>query len=70
MSDKNSKKLREMLAKIKSVDDPFKSSYHTDPRQLILDPETVNQIELDRHQLLCEDLDLLEELDIDNEDYY
>jgi len=62
MSDKNSKKLREMLAKIKSVDDPFESSYHTDPRQMILDPETVNQGELDRHHSLCEDLDLLEEV--------
>lgn len=59
-----SNKLRNLLAMIRPTEEeyPFESSYHTDPRQVILDPETVSKDELDRHHSLCEDLDLLEEI--------
>jgi hypothetical protein len=79
MSNDKNNRLKKMLQDLKNAGLEPKSELlfphkfvplKGDPRLILLDPETTNREEYERHSLLCEDLNLLKELDIDDEDYY
>ena len=80
MAKDRNNKLKKMLQDLKKAGPEPKSELllpykfvplKGDPRLILLDPETTNREEYERHSLLCEDLNLLKELDIDDwdEDY-
>jgi len=74
MARKKSKKLNSLLDLIRERNeeqDLFRPKTDIDPRSIILDPETTDRETYERHQQLCDDLNLLEDLlpPEDDEDY-
>jgi len=77
MSKDRNNKLKKMLQDLKKAEHGDKTEVTLkfvplsgDPRLILLDPETTDRETYERHQLLCEDLNLLQDLDINDEDYY
>ena len=74
MSRRQSKKLKSLLDLIRERNeeqDLFNPKTDVDPRHWCLDPETTDRETYERHQLLCDDLNLLEEiLPPEDDEYY
>ena len=73
MARKKSKKLNSILDLIRERNeeqDLFNPKTDVDPRSIILDPETTDRETYKRHQQLCDDLNLLEDLLPPEDDEY